>query len=403
MEKCTGRELFDQIIARGTLTEADASYVMRQLLSAIKECHDHDIVHRDLKPENILLARKPDPSLPLSAAGDGMLKVIDFGLSCIYRADEHHMLARTVGTPYYVAPEVLSHAYGKECDLWSVGVILYTLLSGCPPFYGDEDAGSTEQNQQILRMVKAGVYTFDFGIWPQISESAIDLIQGLMCVDVATRLTAAEALAHPWVVGTSVPAVPLEIGAAALDGLVRYTKTTKFQKRVYGALARTLNEDEMVQLQAEFNRLDVNNDGEITPSDLTRVLGARGHSDCVAQVAAIVDAVALTDDHKISYKEFIIASMQRHLYLREDRISSMFHDFLDAHDGKDISPESLMAHGFDAEITAEVFSKGDLNHDGRIDRSEFAILLYNGSLYNPSSSLSCAELSAISTPPSRAP
>ena len=275
MEKCTGRELFDQIIARGTLTEADASYVMRQLLAAIKECHDHDIVHRDLKPENILLARKPDPLLPLSAAGDGMLKVIDFGLSCIYRADEHHMLARTVGTPYYVAPEVLSHAYGKECDLWSAGVILYTLLSGCPPFYGDEEAGSTEQNQQILRMVKAGVYTFDFGIWPQISESAIDLIQGLMRVDVTTRLTAAKALAHPWVVGTSVPAAPLEIGAAALDGLIRYTKTTKFQKRVYGALARTLNQDEMVQLQAEFNRLDVNNDGEITPSDLTRVLGAR--------------------------------------------------------------------------------------------------------------------------------
>jgi hypothetical protein len=95
--------------------------------------------------------------------------------------------------------------------------------------------------------------------------------------------------------------------------------------------------------------------------------------------------------------------MQRHLYLREDRVSSMFHDFLDAHDGKDISPESLMAHGFDAEITAEVFSAADLNHDGRIDRSEFEILLYNGTLYNPSSSLSCAELSEISTPTTRAP
>ena len=402
MEQCTGRELFDQIIARGTLTEADASYVMRQLLLAIKECHDHDIVHRDLKPENILLARKPDPAQPLHKAGDAIIKVIDFGLSCIYRADEHHLLARTVGTPYYVAPEVLSHAYGKECDLWSVGVILYTLLSGCPPFYGDEDAGSTEQNQQILRMVKAGIYTFDFGIWPQISESAIDLIQGLMRIDVATRLTAEEALAHPWVIGTTVPAAQLEIGEEALQGLLRYTKTTKFQKRVYGALAKTLNPDEMLQLQVEFDRLDVNNDGSITPSDLTRALGGKGHVDCAGQVAAIVAAVDLTDDHKISYKEFIVASMQRHLYLREDRISSMFHDFLDAHMGG-VTKASLSAHGFEVAVIDEVFAAADLNHDATIDRSEFEILLFNGSLYAPSSSLSHSELASMGTPTPRTP
>jgi len=125
---CKGGELFDEIVARGKFSEKDAALLMKQVLSCINYCHSNKIVHRDLKPENILLEQNKEFD---------QIKIIDFGTSLVF--DENKKLDEKLGTPYYIAPEVLAKNYGPKCDIWSCGVITYITLSGIPPFNGASD------------------------------------------------------------------------------------------------------------------------------------------------------------------------------------------------------------------------------------------------------------------------
>jgi serine/threonine protein kinase len=175
-ELCTGGELFDRIIEKtnskeGHFSEQDAAKLIRDICDAIAYCHDvKQIVHRDLKPENFLYATKDD---------DAPIKIIDFGLS---RHDTQNfgVMKTKVGTPYYVAPEVLKREYTKSCDVWSIGVIAYILLCGYPPFYGDSD-------NEIFESVRVGRYEFPSPEWDDISEDAKDFIKCLLKLNPAER------------------------------------------------------------------------------------------------------------------------------------------------------------------------------------------------------------------------
>lgn len=158
-EICKGGELFDEVIARGKFSEKDAAVLIKQVLSCINYCHSNNIVHRDLKPENILLE---------SSKEFDEIKIIDFGTSLVY--DPAKALEEKLGTPYYIAPEVLNKSYSNKCDIWSIGVIVYILLSGVPPFNGSSD-------QEIMRKVRAGKFSFDEKCWQKISERAKDFIR----------------------------------------------------------------------------------------------------------------------------------------------------------------------------------------------------------------------------------
>ena len=138
-----GGELFDEIIDRGKFSEKEAAIVMKQLLSSIAYCHSHNIMHRDLKPENVLLEKSKEFD---------QIKVIDFGTALRYKPGQS--FKETIGTPYYIAPEVLNHNYGKECDIWSLGVMAYIILSGVPPFNGATDA-------EIMSAIKTGKFHFN--------------------------------------------------------------------------------------------------------------------------------------------------------------------------------------------------------------------------------------------------
>jgi calcium-dependent protein kinase len=175
-ELCTGGELFDRIIAKtqspeGHFSEKDAANLIRDILDAIAYCHDEkQIVHRDLKPENFLFA---------SSADDAPVKIIDFGLSR-HEVNPGSMMKTKVGTPYYVAPEVLKRKYTKSCDIWSIGVITYILLCGYPPFYGDSDT-------QIFDSVRAGRFDFPSPEWDTMSDAAKDFISCLLKKDPEER------------------------------------------------------------------------------------------------------------------------------------------------------------------------------------------------------------------------
>lgn len=171
-EHITGGELFDEIISRGKFDERNAAILMKQLLSCIAYCHSHNIMHRDLKPENVLLENNKDFDT---------IKVIDFGTALACEAGKKY--SETIGTPYYIAPEVLNSNYGKECDLWSLGVMAYILMSGIPPFNGGTDG-------EIMSSIKAGKFNFNHKVWNQASSAAKNFITKLLTYDPKKRPTA---------------------------------------------------------------------------------------------------------------------------------------------------------------------------------------------------------------------
>jgi serine/threonine protein kinase len=193
LENISGGELFDRIIALTTYSEKDASNVIRQILEGLQHLHERNIAHRDLKPENLLLS---------SPSADADIKITDFGLSEIQQSlhpGEEMKMAKAVGTPSYIAPEVLQflstgQPYGKQIDLWGVGCILYILLCGFPPFYGDDD-------DEMYDKIEAGDYSFPSPDWDCISSEAINLIKNLLNLNPDKRYTASEALKDPWIVG----------------------------------------------------------------------------------------------------------------------------------------------------------------------------------------------------------
>ncbi|XP_038072890.1 calcium/calmodulin-dependent protein kinase type IV-like [Patiria miniata] len=187
LELVTGGELFDRIVTQGYYSEKDAASVVRQLCSAVQYLHEHGIVHRDLKPENLLYADSTE---------NAALKLADFGLAKMLYKDVQ--MQTVCGTPGYCAPEVLfGKPYTPKVDMWSVGVITYILLCGFEPFY--DEKGDRYVYKKILR----AEYEFMSPWWDNVSDSAKFFIQSLLVLDPNKRLTAAQALDHPWVKGTA--------------------------------------------------------------------------------------------------------------------------------------------------------------------------------------------------------
>lgn len=184
MELLTGGELFDRIVARGSYSERDASMLIKSVANALMYLHSIGIVHRDLKPENLIYA---------STAKDSEIKITDFGLAKLKGKGNDGLMETACGTPGYVAPEVLKkQRYTEAVDIWSLGVILYILLCGFPPFYHENTAA-------LYRQIKTGDYDFPEPYWKSITDSAKNLIQAMLTVTPGNRISIKGILAHPWI------------------------------------------------------------------------------------------------------------------------------------------------------------------------------------------------------------
>ncbi|KAE8882913.1 hypothetical protein PF005_g4296 [Phytophthora fragariae] len=211
-----GGELFERIVKKNFYSEREARDLVKVLLETIAFCHDADVVHRDLKPENLLLSSQED---------DADIKLADFGFAkkaAIQNGDAAG-LSTACGTPGYVAPEILmAKPYGKEVDIWSIGVITYILLCGYPPFHHD--------NQGVLfRLIKAGRYEFDSPYWDDVSPEAKDLISKMLVLKPTERWTARQLLEHPWIAGDAAKDVQL---STALQELRKFNARRKFRAAV---------------------------------------------------------------------------------------------------------------------------------------------------------------------------
>ena len=214
MEMCNGGELFDRIVLKQKYNEKEARDLIKILLEAIKYIHDNRVVHRDLKPENLLLESKND---------DANVKIADFGFA--QRLEDNQLLKDQCGTPGYVAPEIIRmKLYDTKVDMWSIGVISYIILAGYPPFY-------SEDQKKLFRKIKNGEYVFHSPHWDDVSQDAKDYISGLLTVNPASRLSADDALKHPWITSADDVLASRDLSGAVTE-MKRFNAKRKFRAGV---------------------------------------------------------------------------------------------------------------------------------------------------------------------------
>ncbi|XP_073138416.1 CDPK-related protein kinase isoform X2 [Henckelia pumila] len=232
-ELCEGGDLLERLLSRGGKhSEDQAKSVLVQILNAVAFYHLQGVVHRDLKPENFLFSSKDE---------DSELKVIDFGLSTFVKLDQK--LDEIVGSAYYVGPEVLHRSYGREADLWSVGVLAYILLCGSRPFWARTESG-------IFREVLKASPSFDENPWPFLSSESKDFIKRLLDEDPRRRLTATQALRHPWIRNHS--RVKIQFDIHVFCQMEAYMRTPPLRKAALRALSTTLAQEELLYLKEQF-------------------------------------------------------------------------------------------------------------------------------------------------------
>ncbi|RAL48481.1 hypothetical protein DM860_005905 [Cuscuta australis] len=294
MELCKGGELLERILSRGgKYTEEEAKAVMVQILRIVSYCHLQGVVHRDLKPENFLFTSNDEHS---------PLKAIDFGLSDYVKPDEK--LNDIVGSAYYVAPEVLHRSYGTEADMWSVGVIAYIILSGSRPFWARTESG-------IFRAILKIDPSFDEAAWTTSSSDSIDFVKSLLNKDYRKRLTAAQALCHPWLAGHHDVKIPLDM---AIYKLVKvYIHSSSLRKAALGALVKTLTIPQLAYLKEQFTLLGPGKNGCILLQNFKTALAVYSTDAMMdSRVFEFVNTVSCLQYRKMDFEEFCAAAISVH-------------------------------------------------------------------------------------------
>ena len=365
-ELCTGGELFDRIIAKteseeGHYSEADAAKIVHKILSAIDYIHnEHNICHRDLKPENFLFKSKES---------EDDLKIIDFGLSRFEDAGTH--MTTRVGTPYYIAPEVLEKKYGNSCDLWSIGVITYILLCGYPPFFGDND-------NEIFLSIQKGSFKFLSPEWDEISDEAKAFIKRLLQVDPSLRPGASQALVDPWFEKTmdgDAAEASLRVNVKHLHNrLRRFVGANYMKKMALNVIAGSVEEEDIGHLRKIFHSLDVDGNGEITLDELQQVVSEEGLIGMQGEVHRIMQGLDMDGNRAIDYREFLAATMEKNVFLRERYMRKAFNHF-DFESKGYISIDDLDRCFGSNEVARKVLADVDINKDGIIEYEEFKTMM----------------------------
>lgn len=364
MELCEGGELFDRIVARGHYTERAAAAVTKTIVEVVQVCHKHGVMHRDLKPENFLFANKKETAA---------LKAIDFGLSVFFTPGER--FTEIVGSPYYMAPEVLKRNYGQEVDVWSAGVILYILLCGVPPFWAETEQGVA---QAIIR----SVVDFNRDPWPKVSDSAKDLVKKMLNPDPKQRLSAQGVLDHPWLQNAK-KAPNVNLGENVRARLQQFSVMNKFKKRALRVIAEHLTTEEVAGIKEMFKSMDINNKGRINLDELKRGLHKHGHQVPDQDVKILMDAADVDGDGTLEYSEFVALSIHLRKLGNDDHLRKAF-AFFDLDKSGYIEIEELSAALEDdlgpnhEEVINAIISDVDTNKDGKISYEEFATMMKAG-------------------------
>ncbi|KAE8098803.1 hypothetical protein FH972_016840 [Carpinus fangiana] len=365
MELCEGGELFDRIVTRGHYTERAAAAVTKTIVEVVQMCHKHGVMHRDLKPENFLFGNMKETA---------PLKAIDFGLSVFFKPGER--FTEIVGSPYYMAPEVLKRNYGPEIDVWSAGVVLYILLCGVPPFWAETEQGVA---QAIIR----SVVDFRRDPWPKVSDNAKDLVKKMLDPDPKRRLTAQQVLDHPWLLNAK-KAPNVSLGETVRARLKQFSVMNKLKKRALRVIAEHLSVEEAAIIREGFKLMDINNKGKINKDELKIGLHKLGHQVPDTDVQILMEAGDVDKDGYLDYGEFVAISIHLRKMGDDDKHLHKAFEFFDRNQSSHIEIEELRdALADDIETNSEEVINGimhdvDTDKDGRISYDEFATMMKAG-------------------------
>lgn len=316
-ELCEGGAFFETLRESGNLDESVAARLFKQIIGVVSYLHSRSICHRDLKPENFLVHRK-------SVVQHMHLKLIDFGTAKRY--DLSPMVTK-ICTPHYCAPEVLKpklEPYSEKVDVWSCGVMLFTMLSGRLPFY-------RENQVELLKLVKKGKYEFEpKHIWSTISKSAQELIAEILCLKVDERCTADQAFHHAWVHSAlmrrkSYRECDERISKHLVEGMHHFLTTNRLKRVALRIIARQISDESIERLRSIFLSIDNDNSGSITIDEMTEAVSQLDVDDWSrAGMVEIMCQLDPTGSGKVEYTEFLAASMSKQMYLKEDVCKAAF-------------------------------------------------------------------------------
>jgi len=368
MELCVGGELFDKIIDAGHFSEVQAALIMQQMFRSLYYLHFQNITHRDLKPENFILATK-DP------IEKSTLKLIDFGLAKKFKKGQ--VLTTKAGTPYYVAPQVLNGKYDESADMWSLGVIMFVMLCGYPPFHGDND-------QEVLDKVKQARFHFAPADWKDVSEDAKELIQKLLAFNPLDRHSAEQALNHVWVKNQAPKAKDVKLQQNFVDKLRGFRSENKLKKAALHVIASSMDDKQIKALRETFQALDENGDGLLTAAELKEGLEKSGLQELPPDLQEIMEGLDADGSGVIDYTEFLAATLDKKTYMEEAALWNAFRIF-DRDGNGSISKEELSQVLADGDVKNK-FAKDiealmkdvDGNGDGEIDFEEFVQMMRKG-------------------------
>ena len=379
IELCSGGELYKEIVERGPFDEKYTSYVMYQIFSAVNYCHKMNIIHRDIKPENIMITNR-------EKNGCLQVKLIDFGTAKIF--EKGHQENKYVGSSYYMAPEIIKRKYDEKCDLWSIGVIMYILLTGRPPFDGNDD-------DEILENVKKGVFDKSSYPYPLLSSQSKDLIDKLLQYDPKKRISADQAIEHPWFKTAEfkkkdkINSIAPELARELIGNMTKYRSDNILKCAVIAYLVHHLtNTEECFEASKLFIKIDLNYDGKIEKHEL--IQGFQKYwgisKDEAEEKVELIFANIDTDFNGfIEYEEFVRASVNSSIFMSKNYLKFAF-NYFDRDASGDITFEEIkkrftqnaknVNEKVDQELK-EIFDSIDINGDGSISFNEFCKMMKN--------------------------
>ena len=393
MEFMEGGEL-----ARRRLTrESQAVTVITQVLSAIRYCHERNVCHRDLKLENILFVG-PDAL---------EVKLIDFGLGASYQKQMKNgkkagkrMLMTTCGTVYFMAPEVPRGAYTEKCDLWSIGVMTYMMLTGTPPFNGSSES-------EVMDKIKRKKPRYNQPVWGKVSPHAKEFVQNLLQKDAAQRWSADQALKSPWLkkfkdVGMNEKTRDNELEFDIVGNMKRFASFNRLQKAAMLAVAFDMSHAEIGKLREAFQAMDTDNTGYLTFHELQATLerygGADSHGMDAGKIRQIFDQLDQDKTGQIRYLEFIAAALDLNLEKDGNRLKAAFKK-LDIDGSGKITKDNLrevLGREYEPEMVEQMIAEADIKDTGDIDYEEF-LAMFQRSMEGKNNA-ACGHSDAEATP-----
>ena len=366
-ELLTGGELYETIIKSHRFNEKKAAFIMKQILSALNYLHSKGIVHRDIKPENILVQNIDKKK---SKTDEIYIKIIDFGASIFFK--ENEILKLKVGSPYYIAPEVLNKNYNEKCDIWSAGVVLYVMLTGKFPFVG-------QTSQKLFESIKTGKYKTDGKEWEAISIEAKELIGKMLELDKDKRISASECLKSEFLSILDTKKEMPDLLPSVFANIYKLNAREKIQQATIRLIVHNIQQNEYIEkLKDIFDLLDINKDGQLTYSEIKEAYKKIFPHDYITEekMDLILEKLDENNDGVISYEEFLRVTINEKILLEKNNLRLAFDKFDINKDGKLSKDELLNILDIGAsDYVDDLLNLIDKNKDGYISFEEFCHLM----------------------------